>query len=193
MSKIENGQKIGSRAFSPEDLTAAERAYYSETWGFDPVADKKVSPRHPKVLYYYEASIPLENDPELWSAGVTMHARVEVDANGKSHNRIVFMRGEKSVTVACVHTAVHIATPREILELSEEKLNELAVSAGGRQVILPPWEHCAALKSFAAGIAAVGLLWLVDQIPIPEPINGSVWAVGQDTIPEPNKWKRNSI
>ncbi len=175
---------------SPESLTLKERAYYREAWGFDPVADKKVSPPRPDVLYYYESSIPLENDPEIRAVGIMMHARVEVDADGRSHNRIVFTRGEKSVAVECVHTAVYAAPPREISELSKEKLKVLGASTGGRPVILPPWEHFASLKSFAGGIAAVGILWSVDQVSPIELENYLLsWWVGQDSF---NRLKKRS-
>ncbi len=151
------GGKKEEKTVAPEDLTPAERAYYRETWGFDPVADKKDSPPLPYVLFYYETPIPLENDPELQAAGVTMHTRVEVDEEGVSHNRIVFKRGDKSAKVTCVHTTVYSAPAREVLKFSEKKLEEIFEKTEGQPTLLPPWEHFAALKSFAGGLAAVGI------------------------------------
>ncbi len=160
----ETGKNKRGNVPSPESLTSEERAYYRETWGFDPVADKKALPSLHEVLYYYESSIPLEKDPELTSAGIMMCARVEVDAQGKSHNRIVFTRGEKSAEIECVHTAVYTASASEIVDMPEGKLKQLVASRRGKVVILPAWEHFVALKSFVSGIAAVGLLWLLDPI-----------------------------
>ncbi len=155
------GGKKEEKKVAPEDLTLEERAYYRETWGFDPVAEKKTSPPLPdfryysedpehigesrtvSVKYYYDATIPLENDPELQAAGVTLHARVAVDEEGVSHNRIIFTRGDKSASVRCVHTAVYAALAEDISELPGEDLDELVESTEGIPAILPPWEHFA--------------------------------------------------
>ncbi len=152
--------KKEEKKVAPENLTPEERAYYRETWGFDPVTDKKDSPPLPRVLYYYETLIPLENDPDLQAAGVTLHAWVEVDEEGVSHNRILFKRGDKSAAVECLHTAVYSAPVREVFNLPKDKLEELAFTTEGRPAHLPPWGHFAALKSFVGGLAANGLLKL---------------------------------
>ncbi len=108
--------------------------------------------------YYYEADIPLENDPELQAAGVGVRARVNEDKKMRSHNRIVFARGNASAEVECMHTVVYEAPAKEILNLPGEKIEELVTSTEGKPVMLPPWEHFAAMKSYVAGIVSVGIL-----------------------------------
>ncbi len=127
----------------PEDLSSEERSYYRKMWGFDPVSEKKNSPHRQNASYYYEAIIPLESDQALQIAGVILHAIVDVDHCGKSHNNLVFTRGTQSRQIFCLYT---VANP-----LSDSP-SKHAVSA-----ILPPWEHFIALKYFAYGIASMGI------------------------------------
>ncbi len=175
------GEKKEEKRVAPEDLTPEERAYYRETWGFDPVADKKDSPSLPHILYYYDTVIPLDNDSELQAAGVGLHARVEADENGKSHNRIVFRRGGNSAEITCMHTAIYSAPAQEVFNLPGERLEELVTSTEGHSILLPPWEHFAALKSFVNGLAVIGILRLC----IPRSTraeNDEMFAVGIDSF-----------
>ncbi len=139
-----------------EDLTAKDLAYYRQTWGFDPVKDRvKVVE---KGYFYYETRLPLVNDPALNDAGVQLVGRLELDFDGVSHNRIGFERGDKRSLVECIHTAIYDATLEELAEFSPEDYEELVGSTEGRPEVLPPWEHFASLKSFAAGLVDQGIL-----------------------------------
>ncbi len=160
-----------------EDLSEAERAYYRATWGFDPVADK-IKPPPPgsstlkvysfTLRYSYEALIPLENDPELQEIDITVHARVDVDDQGNSHNSIEFRRNGRTFPVFCVHAVFYSAPIQEVLSLSEEDLVTKVTTTEGQPALLPPWEHFAALKSYVAGIASVGFFELYRQSHSPE-------------------------
>ncbi len=118
------------------------------------------------LVYHYEAGIPLENDPELQAAGVTVQVRVDVDVRGEIKNRVIFTRGDQSAEFRCVHTIVYAAPAHEVFDLSDkrffdlsdERIEALARAPRGNRAILPPWEHFIALKSYVAGIAAAGFL-----------------------------------
>ncbi len=144
-----------THSFDPRRLSQKERSYYRDFWGFDPIADKRT---RSFLHYYYESNIPLENDLELQGAGVSVYVRVKVEIDGTIHNRIVFSRGDKLAEFECVHTIVYAAPAKEILDLPPEQLAFLGGSTEGHEAILPPWEHFVALKSYVAGIAAVGFL-----------------------------------
>jgi hypothetical protein len=136
-----------------------ERSYYRETWGFDPETDKNTG-RNPAVAYYYQASIPLGQDPQMQEAGVKMSAQVEVTSEGRSFNRILFERGDKHASVECIHTILYSAPAEEVLSLPKDRLQEMLGVPYRTLVTLPPWEHFAALKSFSTGLAEVGVLEL---------------------------------
>lgn len=157
------------KKFDNLELTAEEQDYYRTMWGFDLVAEK-IEPTSimneerkennlPPLLYYYDAPISIENDPELETAGVKVHTRVEVDEHG-ADNRIIFRRGDECSTVYCVHSAVYTAPAEKMMVLPEDKLPVIANSTEYAPAILPPWGHFVALKSYVAGIASVGFLEL---------------------------------
>ncbi len=144
-----------------------DRAYYRETWGFDPVADARDIGDGWRRL---EAWFALEHDLPLQAAGVTIGARV--DWRGEEvRNRIVFRRestgaGKTEAEVECTHTLVYTGTPEQVLTLA----TDLDVAQGkmaapvkkwlrgtGGPVPLPPWEHFAALKSYIAAITDMGI------------------------------------
>ncbi len=116
------------------------------------------------LVYHYEAGIPLENDPELQAAGVTVQVRVDVDVKGEIKNRVIFSRGDQAAEFRCMHTIVYAAPAQEVLDLSWEKIEALARTPRGDRAILPPWEHFVSLKSYVAGIAAVGFLDAIDVL-----------------------------
>ncbi len=65
-----------------------DRTYYRETWDFDPVADARDIGDGWRQL---EALFPLEHDPPLQAAGVTIGARVDWRGD-EVRNRIMFRR-----------------------------------------------------------------------------------------------------
>jgi hypothetical protein len=149
--KIYEEEKSG---FSEND-----REYYRTTWGFDPISDRIMPPAQKHSMkYYFNEDIPLENDPELAGAGVSLHARVEVNWNNESHNRIVFAQGRRETAVNCIHTIIHVAPLQELAKITQDEFRDRVRSTEGRTAVLPPWEHFTALKSFASGLAAAGVL-----------------------------------
>ncbi len=152
---------------SPAQLSEAERAYYRETWGFDPVEDC-LSSIHSERRY--EASFPLAQDPPLQTAGLTIAARVEWKGRD-IHNRIVIRRGPyEEAAVECTHTIVLTGRAEQAWTLAEDvytapdRLSEAdmaTLARGGGPVALPPWEHFAALKSYVAAVAEAGIVNLL--------------------------------
>ncbi len=147
----------------PLSLPDADRAYYRETWGFDP-ATEYLELRN--GWRRFEACFPLARDPPLKTARVTICARV--DWKGEAiHNRIVFRRGDLKAAVECTHTVVYAGPAGEALNFAADAYTardrldpaarELVDRAGG-PVTLPPWEHFAALKSYIVAIAEMGIL-----------------------------------
>ncbi|GAB4329750.1 MAG: hypothetical protein Kow0069_37290 [Promethearchaeota archaeon] len=134
-----------------------ERAYYLQVHGFDPLNDK-VAVKANDVEWQYEAWFEPVNDPELESAGVLVGAVVQVDARGRSKNRVVFRRGNSESSVECIHTAVCTISSLDFGELTREpnKVVELARSTERNELELPPEEHFASLKSFVAGLVELG-------------------------------------
>lgn len=170
----------------PERLTEEQRRYYQDTWGFNPVTDRKPLRYGKNFLlsivgqieeetpdegdlsrdtpvkgnatdYYYEASFDLDADPGLQAVGVIIAARVEVFVDGTFHNYIVFRQGLRLTRVNCVHTIVHGYPATNDTSPISPILNEDLRSTESQPAILPPWEHFAALKSYVGGIAATGL------------------------------------
>lgn len=139
------------------NLDPQVRAFYRDNWGFDPVTDRVKSPGY-GVRFYYEAEVPLEADPELIAAGVRMYARVEVMGPREPHNRILFIREGRSMGVECIHTIIHAAPLEDLSEFTKADYSEMVNSMPGQPANIPPWEHFAALKSFAGGLAAAGIL-----------------------------------
>ncbi len=133
------------------------RTFYRDNWGFDPVTDRQKSVSS-GVRFYYEAEIPLEADPELIAAGVRMYARVEVMGPREPHNRILFVREGRSKGVECIHTIIHAAPLVDLAEFTKADYSEMVQTVPGQPANIPPWEHFAALKSFAGGLAAAGIL-----------------------------------
>ncbi len=134
---------------APEDLTTEERAYYHETWGFDPVVDKIVpDPKVPSSslenphVYYYESKFPLEQDPKLARAGVVLFARLNVYSSRHSWSKLIFTRD--------------LALRREVSFAAEGVDNiELPINASPDA---PPWERFIALISFTRELVKDGLL-----------------------------------
>ncbi len=141
-----------------EDLTAQDLAYYRQTWGFDPIKDRQEIFDKGVHFYRYEFRLPLEYDPPLKSADVQVIARVEFDSQDVSHNRLGFIREHNCSLVECIHTAIYDATPEDLADWSPEDYESLVSSTEGCPAILPPWEHFASLKSFAAGLVDRGIL-----------------------------------
>ncbi len=146
---------------NPPSLPPETREYYREVWGFDPVDDCKSS----KFLCRgYSQGYELEGDPYFQAAGIQIIAMVDVKGENV-HNTIMFVRGNRWYPIDCTHTVVFSAPPEEALtfadDLSLEKWSsqaerDLLKKAGG-PVILAPWEHFAALKSYVASIAECGI------------------------------------
>lgn len=147
----------------PSQLSDAERTYYRTVWGFDPVEDC-----HPTALYSrrYEACFGLTQDLPLKAIDIKICARVEWQGEEAIHNRIVFRRGGNESAVECTHTLVYAGPTAAALTFAEdtytvdENLSAtdrafLARSSG--PVPLPPWEHFAALKSYVAAVAEIGI------------------------------------
>lgn len=122
--------------------------------------------------YRYEAEFPLAQDPPLSALGVTVLALVEYDCRRTIHNLVVFKRGEKESHVACVHTVAY-NIPEAPIEEDDEEYSELkdaevdfdssreSHQMPGNGVILPPWGHFAALRSFVGGIAEFGVTQII--------------------------------
>ncbi len=148
----------------PSQLPASERDYYRTVWGFDPVDDCQTISL---LMQRYEACFDLPQDLPLQAARVVICARV--DWKGEViHNRIVFRKGAKEAAVDCTHTIVYAGPASGVMtfasdaDLTQNDLPELVkLARTGRLVLLPPWEHFAALKSYVAAIAQEGLLTMV--------------------------------
>ncbi len=143
----------------PEMLPESTRDYYRSTWGFDPITGCHILR---KGGFRYEECFPLSQDLPLQAVGVMICARVDWKGDD-IRNRIVFRRTDakgrrRKASVECTHTVAYAEpegdTPLDILEsLAKEMMDEISENPR-RPVILPPWEHFAALKSYVAGIAA---------------------------------------
>ncbi len=145
-------------------FSVKEREYYITVHGFDPVAGRIPLPGDKG--FKYEISYPLEKDPPLFQAGVTIGARVEVNPGMPPHNRIILKREVKEAIVNCIHTAICEVPVGEAVKLPETLLNandatnptfERVTSTEKLLLVLPPEEHFASLKSYVAGIAEMGL------------------------------------
>ena len=199
-----------------KEMRDAERQeYYQEYFGFDVVTDRIPLDDVRGAYRYRSPAYPLEHDPALTAAGVTIQACTTVTPGG-TRNRIIFRKitGEGRVTcgdvhaptdlpcrehdiiymhilpdgrgtarggvlrlecrlcklfsqtpehrvasVDCVHTAVGEMPAGEALALSDHpaKAVEYARSTESRPVKLSPEDHFAALKSYVAGIAEMGV------------------------------------
>lgn len=112
-----------------------------------------------------EATFPLLNDPLLHARGITISARVE-SWRSRVKNRIVFRRPDgRETAVTCVHTAVCDLPAGEAFQLHEAKGGEALVervrSTEFQPVDLPPGEHFVSLRSYVAGLAEIGLGFLL--------------------------------
>ncbi len=181
----------------PESLPDTQRQYYRDTWGFDPVIDRKPMRYGKNFLlsivgqieeefpegdgdsredlgemegkdYYYEASFRLDSDPGLQFAGISIAARVEVYADGTFHNFLVCRQGSRLTRVNCVHTIVYSFNPSESSSRVFPVPRGDELSSESQPAILPPWEHFAALKSYVGGIAATGLMNVLLATYIPD-------------------------
>lgn len=140
----------------------ADREYYREVHGFDPVTLREPLNRR-GTHYRYEKGFPLASDPAMHAAGVTIWARVDV-LGEKIRNRIVFKRGRREAAVTCVHTAILSLESGEARHLTDEDIVELAHSTEHRNVNIVPEEHFASLKSYVAGVAELGLANLMGTV-----------------------------
>lgn len=144
--------------------------YYRETWGFDPARVRRGVPpgKDPTGAYWLEDGFPLDapGDELLDALDVTLWARVEVAPDGTPRNHLVFKRGvgapggpRVEAIVHCVHLAVYAAPLEELVGLPARQQAELARSTENARVpvALAPLEHFAALRSFAAGLADLGI------------------------------------
>ncbi|MHA1733379.1 MAG: hypothetical protein ACTSU5_15640, partial [Promethearchaeota archaeon] len=154
---------MGSGSGRPGGGEEVDMAYYREVWGFDPARVRRAAPEGSDLAYSLEDGFPLDapGDELLDRLGVTLWARVEVDFLGRVHNRLVLRGGGREAVVGCVHLAVYEAPLGELAGLGGGGLADLARSTEGRPVDLPPLEHFAALRSFAAGLAELGVLNLL--------------------------------
>ncbi len=138
--------------------TPAERAYYREVWGFDPVTAQLPLEG---VDYRLEAWFPLVNDPGLAAVGVEIGARVDVvcpekkankpNTGERIYNRIVFRRKGAEAAVHCAHTVLYSISTGKIHEEMNKQLR------GSVLTFLPAWGHFAALKSYVAAMAEEGI------------------------------------
>ncbi len=168
--------KPPTRGLAPSpEITPADRAYYREAWGFDPVMECI----HLRGGHYrYETGFPLDHDPGLDAAGVRVAARVDFSSKGEIHNRIVFWRVNQEALVECTHTVAYAGPAQDALTLGDDSLVrdgflardvQAMVKRAGGPVTLPPWEHFAALKSYVAAVAEAGVgnmlraAWAVDH------------------------------
>ncbi|HMF32826.1 MAG TPA: hypothetical protein VKK79_15485 [Candidatus Lokiarchaeia archaeon] len=151
------------------------RDYYMCVHGFDPITDRLVIHGRgnfsARLSYRYEVGFPLASDPALLKAGVTIWAQVDFSANSPYvvKNRIIFRRGIHEASVDCVHTAIWSGSledfgnadtinPIELAESTESaRYGDERVSNIPRPIYIAPWEHFAALKSFVAGLAELGI------------------------------------
>jgi hypothetical protein len=115
----------------------------------------------------WEQWYPLPNDPDLFTAGVEIGARVKAQLRKRPQLRIMFRTGGKEASVECVRLAMYPG-PLGSFPLDEE----LARSPAHRPVKLPAEEHFFALNSYVAGIAEVGiggmftLAWDAGSLPV---------------------------
>ncbi len=126
----------------------------------------------PGEKYRYEAWFPLAMDPKLNEAGIRIGARVTVcdtwieetetwdESKEKVHNEILFQKGNATGRVECTHTIIYAGPLDDALAVADDALTQN--SRGSRQpqpqnANLPPPEHFAALKSYVASIAEMGV------------------------------------
>ncbi len=148
--------------------------YYKSTFGFDPLQDlKQINPMwmitgSVEITFRYEKGFPLDADPELDNAGITIWARVDFQ-HKKIQNFIVFKRGDLEASVYCTHTVVFSDSAEQILTFAEDLILETYRSKHEEEflrktrgpVTLPPQEHFAALLTVVGAVAEVGLSNLI--------------------------------
>ncbi len=136
--------------------------------------DTPETPEHPhsKVRgdYCYIKEFPLEADWDLNAVGVRIQAGVEVFGE-QIQNVIKFLRRGKGnqqgrkAEITCTHTVVYAGPATQALSLAKDSLLQEPyppeirgiLSRAGGPVKLPPWEHFAAMKSYVAAIAEIGI------------------------------------
>ncbi len=157
-----NHRATRSMLADPLLLSKEECEYYRTIWGFDPVDDCQ-----PLLegKFRYNACVPMKD------IGVMICARVIWHAKGHC-NYIIFGRDTEETFVASTNRLIYagltpitpgfdfnIYTPRENLTPEARDLLRRA----GNPAVLPPWVHFAALKTYIAAVAEVGLLSLLRQ------------------------------
>ncbi|GAB4311279.1 MAG: hypothetical protein Kow0069_11610 [Promethearchaeota archaeon] len=148
-----------------------KRTYYRKTWGFDPV---EVAVPLGGERWKFEAQFELPNDHLLHLSGVRLCARVVFSRSKKAwrdlglaevvKNTIVFRFGDvaaeakgREFEVNCVHSVVYAISQEELADLRLDDYEELLQSTEGKEAVLPPEEHFAALVSFVSAMAEVGV------------------------------------
>ncbi len=147
----------------PNPCAPDERIYYQTIHGFDPEAGWDGQHRR----YCYNEWFSLRADPQLSVVGVTIGARVEQVPGGPPMNRILFRNKDGRETgVYCTHTVLYAGPADDALRFADDSILQHApvqseldfLAKTGGPVQLPPWGHFAALKSYVAGIAELGIL-----------------------------------
>jgi len=124
--------------------------YYENAWGFRPSEF-----RVPLTGgYAYEDAFPVTGDPLLEDLGAEVVARVEVRDRVRCRLGVRAPALGTESWITCIHAVVYKVPPGEPVPRPED-LAEMVESVEGRPALLPPEEHFAALRSFAAGLAEV--------------------------------------
>ncbi len=178
--------------YNPAMLLESTRDYYRSTWGFDPVTDCRTLSTggfRYEESFPLSQDLPLQVVGVTICARVDWEGEdirnrivfLRIDAKGRRRKAIV----------ECTHTVVYAGIASDAFAFAEDEAftrkrfrphsvtdadiaakiiaEELCDELDGirddinRPVILPPWEHFAALKSYVAGIADMGVITLLRQ------------------------------
>ncbi len=170
---VRHHQSSTNEINNPALLPESTRDYYRSTWGFDPVADCRILG---SGRFQYEECFPLTEDLPLQAIGITICAHVDWEGEDV-RNRIVFRRSEaegqqKEAGVECTHTIIYAGPTSDALTFVENldtspdnppPIAEEILNRTERPATLPPWEHFAALKSYVAAVADIGVIPLLRQ------------------------------
>ncbi len=169
-----------------DNYPSKDRDYYLINFGFDPAADRhypfgsydneekadgESSPddADPREKYHHEAWFPLLQDPKLHAAGIKIGARVTVCAvwddeleeydedKEQVHNEILFQCGTSTGRIECTHTIIFTGPLDDALAVADDVMLQPDDEIENHVADLPPPEHFAALKSYVASIAELGV------------------------------------
>ncbi len=167
-----SAQSSSTKVNDPALLPESTRDYYRSTWGFDPLTDYRVVGNG---YSRYEECFPLSQDLPLQAVGIAICAQVDWKDEG-IQNRIVFRRTgakgrQRTASVECTHTVVYAGPASDALTFADDisalpnktGADRERLSQNGKLATLPPWEHFAALKSYIAAVADVGVIALLSQ------------------------------